>query len=232
MTSAPPIKTAQLDHLVVWAHTLDEGVSWAEQTLGVTPGPGGKHPLMGTHNRLLNVASPAFAQGYLEIIAIDPEATPLRQGRLKRWFDMDDPGLQKRIEQDGPQLIHWVASVPALDAAVQTLAAQNIDRGAVLQASRMTPAGLLAWQISVRDDGQRLLDGCLPTLIEWGAVHPTQHMPASGVTLQALELQHTDAPTLKAALTSVGLGQYAVQPGQPSIIAALQTPLGLVTLRS
>jgi hypothetical protein len=31
----------QLDHLVVAARTLDEGVAWCEATLGVTPGPGG-----------------------------------------------------------------------------------------------------------------------------------------------------------------------------------------------
>ena len=45
----------------------------------------------------------------------------------------------------------------------------RIDRGHVLEASRDTPAGRLAWQITVRDDGQRLFYGALPTLIEWGA---------------------------------------------------------------
>ena len=39
---------AQLDHLVIMANSLDEGVAWCEATLGVTPGPGGEHPLMGT----------------------------------------------------------------------------------------------------------------------------------------------------------------------------------------
>jgi hypothetical protein len=49
---------ATVDHLVVIAHTLDQGVAWCEQTLGITPGPGGKHPLFGTHNRLFKIATP------------------------------------------------------------------------------------------------------------------------------------------------------------------------------
>ena len=65
---------AALDHLVVAAATLDEGADWCLRTLGVAPGAGGKHPLMGTHNRLLKIASPAWPLVYLEIIAVDPEA--------------------------------------------------------------------------------------------------------------------------------------------------------------
>ena len=51
---------AHLDHLVIMANTLNEGVAWCEATLGVTPGPGGEHPLMSTHNRLLRIDSKAF----------------------------------------------------------------------------------------------------------------------------------------------------------------------------
>ena len=61
----------QLDHLVTMANSLDEGVAWCEATLGVTPGPGGEHPLMGTHNRLLRIDSDAFSHAYLELIAIN-----------------------------------------------------------------------------------------------------------------------------------------------------------------
>jgi hypothetical protein len=50
----------QVDHVVVAARSLQEGVAWCEQTLGVSPGPGGEHPLFGTHNRLLRIASVNF----------------------------------------------------------------------------------------------------------------------------------------------------------------------------
>jgi hypothetical protein len=65
-----------LDHLVVAARTLDEGAAWCADTLGVAPEAGGRHALMGTHNRVLSIAGPGWPRGYLEIIAIDPEAPP------------------------------------------------------------------------------------------------------------------------------------------------------------
>ena len=221
-----------LDHLVVIAPTLADGVAWCEATLGVTPGPVGEHPLMGTHNRLIKVATAAFPSAYLEVIAINSGATPARAAGARRWFDMDSEALQARLRQTGPQLAHWVAQVPDIAVAVATLAAQGIDRGRVLAASRPTPHGLLSWQISVRDDGQRLFDGCLPTLIEWGSAHPTHTMPDSGVTLQSLHLQHPDAAALRAACEAAGLQGIPTTPGPAQIQVQLATPRGLVTLHS
>ena len=65
-----------LDHLVVAAASLDDGVRWCEATFGITAGPGGRHALMGTHNRLFSIAGPDFPDAYFEIIAIDPGAPP------------------------------------------------------------------------------------------------------------------------------------------------------------
>ena len=147
---------------------------------------------------------------------------------------MDCRALQVQVAQHGPRLIHWVAAVPDAAAACAALAMQGLERGDILSASRATPEGLLQWRITVRPDGQRLLDGCLPTLIEWGAQHPCDTLPASGVHLQALALQHPQAPTLATACRALGLdGQVAVQPGTPPCLrAALATPHGLVTLTS
>lgn len=214
--------TAALDHLVVVAATLDEGVAWCERTLGITPGPGGQHALMGTHNRLFSIASAEFPLAYFEIIAINPDApAPVRQ----RWFDMDDAALQQRVHRDGPQLVHWVARVDDAVAAVATLQAGGIDRGEVLAASRPTPQGLLQWQITVRPDGQRLFDGLLPTLIQWGAVHPAAGMPASAVTLVSLALQHPQAEVLAPALQAIGLNTVA-HTGPAQLRVRLQTPRG------
>ena len=222
----------QLDHLVVMANSLKEGVAWCEATLGVTPGPGGEHPLMGTHNRLLRIDSDAFPRAYLELIAINPEADDAPRKRAKRWFDMDDAQVRSHVAHNGPQLIHWVARVSNITGAVQTLAGQGIDRGPAIKASRMTPNGLLQWQITVRDDGQRLFDGCLPTLIQWGDVHPTHSMPSSGVTLQSLQIAHPQAAALNAAHRSIGMNQAAVQTGPARITTSFVTPKGLVTVHS
>jgi hypothetical protein len=96
----------------------------------------------------------------------------------------------------------------------------------------MTPRGLLEWQIAVRDDGQRLFDGALPTLIQWGAVHPASGMPDSGITLQSLALCHPQADALRAALAGLGLSHIEVQTGPANITAQLETPKGVVTLES
>ena len=221
-----------VDHLVVLAPSLAEGVAWCEATLGVVPGPGGEHPLMGTHNRLIPVNTAAFPRAYLEIIAINREAVPQRAAGAKRWFDLDDETLQARLRTQGPQLAHWVAEVPDLPQALATLAAQGIDRGRVVAASRPTPQGLLRWQISVRDDGQRLFDGCLPTLIQWGDTHPTQAMANQGVALESLALAHPQAGALRQALDAVGLGDIPVHTGPARLQARLSTPRGPVDLIS
>jgi catechol 2,3-dioxygenase-like lactoylglutathione lyase family enzyme len=224
---------AQIDHLVVAARTLEEGVAWCEATLGVTPGPGGEHPLYGTHNRLLRLENGTTPPAYLEIIAINPRATPTQGAGRRRWYDLDDPALQARLAQHGPQLVHWVASVPDIGAAVQALQAIGIQRGPVITASRQTPQGLLQWRISVRDDGQRLFNGAMPTLIQWGEVHPAQQMPASGLALRQLRLRHAGAAGLRAALQALGLEGVHVSDGPAGLAAELDTPAhGRLTLLS
>ncbi len=223
---------AHVDHLVVLASSLDEGVAWCEATLGVTPGPGGDHPLMGTHNRLLRIATVNFPRAYLEIIAIAPGRPAPVPPRAARWFDLDDPALQERLAREGPHLAHIVANVDDIAEATRALAAHGIDRGPALPASRMTARGLLAWRITVRDDGQRLFDGTLPTLIQWGDTHPISGMPESGLTLQSLCVVHPRHALLQTAFDAIGLGGVGVKPGPANIIARLGTPRGVVTLES
>jgi hypothetical protein len=216
--------TCKPDHLVLAARTLDEGITWCERTLGITPAAGGRHALMGTHNRVFSIACAAFPRAYFEIIAIDPDAPD--PGRA-RWFDLDDTRLQTAIA-DGPRLVHWVARCSDLDATLAALAQRGIDAGRALEASRATPAGELRWRIAVPDDGGRRLHGALPLLIEWGAMHPADSLPPSGVTLQTFAL---DAGGDAAALRALGLEPYLRGAGAP-ISATLASPLGLVTLTS
>lgn len=161
----------QIDHLVIAANTLEQGVQWCEERLGITPGAGGEHVLFGTHNRLFKIATPKFPMAYFEIIAINPDAVrPKKTVTLHphRWFDLDKPELQKAIATE-PRLIHFVASTPDIKAARMALRMEGIDRGPAIHAERQTNKGLLHWQISVRADGQRLFDGALPTLIQWAS---------------------------------------------------------------
>ena len=145
----------QLDHLIVAAATLAEGVAWCEEVLGVTPGPGGQHPLMGTHNRLLKIATPTYPDAYFEIIALDPQAAPPQR---VRWFGLDEPALRERIAK-GPRLIHAVARSTQLDVHRLCLLQVGLQPGVPIKAGRNTPQGPLAWQMLLRDDGRLLCGG-------------------------------------------------------------------------
>lgn len=237
MTAAPI--NAQLDHLVVVARTLEEGLAWCENTLGITPNAGGEHENYATHNRIFKIATPAFGMAYFEIIAINPHGMRPKKTQTKRWFDMDDSNLQTAITQ-GPRLVHFVVNTPDLRASRMALRMQGIDRGPSVHASRKTPKGMLHWQISVRADGARLFDGTLPTLIQWGKpdatdplkLHPRNTLPRSGVSLQSLEVLHPSADKLKAAYEAIGLTHVSVHAGAANLVATLQTPKGLVKLES
>lgn len=183
-----------LDHLVVAARTLEEGAAWVESALGVRMQPGGKHPLMGTHNRLLSIGRGR----YLEVIAVDPAAPP--PGRA-RWFGLDEPAVRARLER-GPVLLHWAERTDDLEAALRDYP----ERVEVLDATR----GDLAWRITVPADGRLPCGGACPTLIQWkGAAHPAGRLPPSGAEL--LELR-TEGPL--EAIFSTPAGRRKLPPGE------------------
>ena len=158
------------DHLIVAARTLEEGGAWVEAKLGVASVAGGKHPTMGTHNRLLRIGPLEF----LEVIAIDPDAAaPSRP----RWFDLDTPEMRERLEQ-GPALIHWVERTSDLEAALKDYS-EPVE---ILSLSR----GPYRWRMGVLRDGRRPGGGSLPTLIQWeGRLHPAGALPESGCRLES-----------------------------------------------
>jgi hypothetical protein len=215
--------SARVDHLVVAAHTLEQGAAWCERTLGVLPAPGGKHATMGTHNRLMAIGSAAFPRAYLEIIAHDPDAPPPAR---PRWFGLDDAALQARL-RERPRLLHVVARTDRLDAVLAVLAAQGLDAGSAAAAERASAHGLFRWRIAGRSDGRLQCGGALPTLIEWLGMHPTDHLPASGVALQSLALGGLPA----AAVQALDLQGVAAVDGA-ALQAVLDTPRGRVVLRS
>lgn len=219
--------TAEVDHLVVACASLEQGVAWCEAALGVTPGPGGKHALMGTHNRLLHVGSGPWPRAYLELIAIDPQAPPPAR---RRWFGLDDAALQARLKE-APRLIHWVAGVRDLDAACRAWASRGLEPGPAVAAERATDAGVLRWRLTVRDDGQLLCAGALPTLIEWQERHPVDAMAPSGVTLQALELA-SPSPVLAEALAVLRAAGVQCRAHGSALEAVLRTPRGEIRLSS
>ena len=215
----------ELDHLVVAARTLEEGAAWCEATLGVVPEAGGRHALMGTHNRLLAVSSARFPRSYLEIVAVDPDApVPSR----RRWFELDTPAIRQALVA-GPRLVHWVARTHAIDASAAALRAAGHDPGMAVAAERMTPRGLLRWNITLRDDGGRPAEGAVPLLIEWGGEHPCEALPASGVALEGIELGGVPAPIARWLGVDAAA---ATRRRVPAIVAVLSTIRGRIVLSS
>jgi len=172
-----------IDHLVIAARTLEEGARWVEGELGATLVAGGKHALMGTHNRLLALGERRF----LEVIAIDPEApAPARP----RWFALDDPAMRARLAK-GPAFIHWVERTEDIEAALQEYS-EPVD---ILSLSR----GRYRWRIGVPRDGRIPGNGTLPTLIQWEGEHPADALPPSGCEL--VRFEHSGA-RLEAGFSS------------------------------
>ena len=165
----------QLDHLAVSATTLEDGVAWVEDALGVALAPGGKHAHMSTHNRLLSLGDI-----YLEVIAVDPAAPA---PAWPRWFDLDS-------FKGPPRQTNWIAACDDLDAE---LALSPAGAGKPIDLER----GDLRWRMAVPADGRLPFDGCFPALISWqGRLHPTVLLPDMGVRLMRLEIAHPDAAAL------------------------------------
>ena len=211
---------ATLDHVVVAATTLADGIDYVASLTGLAPRLGGRHVAMGTHNALLKLG----ARVYLEIIAVDPQG---KKPPRPRWFDLDNPVLQSEL-LERPRLIHWVARTDAIERAA---AGCPLALGSVHPMAR----GDYRWRITIPDDGTLPADGIVPTLIQWDVpMHPADTLPASGVTLAQLAATCRDPAPVRAALTALGLdGAIAVTFDRETRLAAmLRTPRGIVTLTS
>lgn len=194
----------RIDHLAVVAGSLDEGCAWVEATLGLPLVAGGKHPHMGTHNRLLRLGDL-----YLEVIAIDPDAPA---PAWPRWFGLD--------AFDGPpRLAHWVAACDDLDAS---LAAAPPDAGRAVDLAR----GDLRWRMGLTDTGQLPFDGLFPALIQWQGPHPAARLPDSGARLAGLDLAHPDAGALRRALSDLTDPRLRLVTGTPALCARIDTAAG------
>ncbi|RON50148.1 VOC family protein [Pseudomonas frederiksbergensis] len=206
-----------LDHLAIIAPNLDTGCAFVTRHLGVDLQPGGAHPRMGTHNRLLRLGPDI----YLEVIAIDPTAN---HPNRPRWFGMDDLPLDAP-----PRLATWVARTDDIQAMNETC------RNLLGDPEPMT-RGTLSWQITIPADGRLPLNGSAPTLIQWAQTpHPASAMVDQGCSLVALDAFDPDPEKVQALLTAINFSGpvhlHALEAtANPYLLAHIQTPTGLKTL--
>jgi hypothetical protein len=184
-------------------------VALVERLLGVPMAGGGRHPALGTHNRLISLGDL-----YLEVITIDPEAAG--PGR-PRWFDLD------RFAGP-PRLTNWIVACDDLDA---TLADGPEGWGQPMSLAR----GDYRWQMAVPDDGRLPYDTLFPALIRWeGALHPAPALPDHGLRLARLTVTHPRAAALHAALAGLADPRVTFASGPAGLAAVIHTAQGPVTL--
>ncbi len=229
--TAYPLK---LDHLVIAARTLEEGAQFIAAKFGVEAAPGGAHPSMRTHNRLLNL----WGGAYLEAIAVDPAAAQrdtAHDAPRARLFALDDPAMHARLAE-GPQLVHWVARVDRPKSLARWREQYPQGIAPVVAMSR----GGNTWSLTVPDDGafpawQGAGGGVLPSLIQWDSPrHPSDALPETGIALRSLAGYHPNAEAVAEQLAWLGaahLMRVEATAGAPALVAEFELPDGsIVTL--
>ncbi|QDY69569.1 VOC family protein [Qingshengfaniella alkalisoli] len=198
----------KLDHLVISAADLDAATAEFEERLGVSFEAGGKHPLMGTHNRLLSLGPDL----YLEIIAIDSEAADPNRAR---WFSLD------RFSGP-PKLTNWVVSTDALAEFLRIVP----EAGEATQLSR----GDLRWEMAIPANGSLPCDDIFPALIQWeGEAHPAKRLPDRACRLASFSICHPQIARIRDVIT-LRDDRVVLAQGMAGLSAILQTPRGLVKL--
>jgi hypothetical protein len=210
-----PAKTA-VDHLLLGAADLDQGVAWFEKLTGVKAVAGGVHPGAGTRNALVSLGG----RRYLEIIAPDPAQTAYN-------FQID---VRKFAE---PRLITWAAATADLNAVAEKARARGHQLFGPRDGSRARPDGkMLRWKsLGVLGKlGQGSVDP-IPFFIEWAAdsLHPSQDSP-KGCELQSFELEHPDPASVVETLKKLGIEAKVKPAKEARLRATLKTLKGKVEL--
>lgn len=213
----------RIDHIVIGADTLHQGVEFIEKQLGVRVPPGGEHNLMGTHNCLMKLGNGI----YFEIIAINPKAkSPTRP----RWFGLDNPNIRSVLKKQ-PQLLTWVVSTPDISSLRKTNYPESDSITNMIR-------GDLEWKITIPKDGSLPDNGLLPSIIEWQTdAHPSKTLPDLGCSLVKLDIHHSDPEWLGAILRSIGTEKLVEMHKLPKVsnsymIVKIQSPLGLREITS
>jgi len=213
----------QIDHLVIGAKTLSQGVNYVREQLGVEMPFGGVHTKMGTHNHLMRTGKNTF----LEIIAINHDIDPPDR---PRWFGLDDPFIRQQIDRQ-PSLLTWVVNTHDIKKLAQR---STVSLGKAELISR----GQLNWYFGLPDDGRLIAGGMLPYVIQWQTdKHPSKNMIDLGCNLERLEIFHPYPRWLQSALSSIGASGlvqvHALSKNEiPYMIAYINSPLGIKKLYS
>lgn len=204
-----------IDHLLLGAADLDQGIAWVERMTGIQAVIGGSHPGVGTRNALMSLGG----RRYLEIIAPDPDQTA-----YNFYIDV------RRLAE--PRFITWAATAD-IDATAKKAREAGYQIFGPSGGSRARPDGkVLKWKTLgvLTQFGRQGVDP-MPFFIEWApnSPHPSRDSP-KGCELQSFEIEHPEAAALAEALRKLGIETSAKEAKDVRLIAAFNTPKGKVEL--
>lgn len=213
---------ATLDHLVVGAETLAQGVEYVSDLVGVAPQTGGRHEREGTHNALLSLGP----ESYLEVIAIDPEAESPDHAR---WFSLDASTVRDTLG-GGPRLLTWVVRCAELDSGHLPASHRHCEL-------RAMERGNFRWRMTFTSDGALLSGGTVPLILQWlSPQRPTDVLSEAGCRLRQFSTPSRLHRSIRAPLSALGLEQALIpRPDEEFtdgrvLRAILSTPRGDVVL--
>jgi len=205
-----------VDHLLLGARDLDEGIAWLDARTGVKAQPGGSHPGVGTRNALVSLGG----RQYLEIIAPVPAQAAFN-------FNLDLRALRT------PRLVTWAVSTPDVDAAVAAARRHGLEVVGPRDGSRTRPDGsVLQWRSAGLTASFAEADvDPVPFFIEWASSshHPSSDAPA-GCRLVDVAIAAPEPAKLEAVLAGLGIGARVTKAAHVRLSATLDTPKGRVTL--
>lgn len=199
----------KLDHIVLAAESLVEGVNYVEERLEHRLDAGGKHEMFGTHNRLLSLGD-----CYFEVIAKNPEASSPQRAV---WFDLNN-------FRGPPRMVTWVCETKNM---AKDCVQAPYPTGAVTTVSRDD----LIWDLTIPTDGSLPCDGVAPALIDWkGTASPSARLPDRGFRLTSLRLSHPNIYQIGGFLDHALHDNRIIHEtsGHISIQATIKTPDGRV----
>lgn len=210
--------TKNIDHFMYAGRNLEDLCSQFAGLSGIQATPGGSHPTLGTHNRLLGSGS--RSQTYLELIAPD-HSTEVRSEMRSSLEALSRPQLHRLIMRCTSMDFSSLAAAyrkAGIDAPVHDL-------------QRLTPdGGTLSWRLMI--PGANPYGLFAPFFIDWlDSPHPSQGLDARLSVLDC-EAGHPQAEQLAKLWKDLGVEIALRSADVPYMRVLLDTPRGIVALTS